>query len=211
MLKRNEFVINISLVIFIFLAVNGCTNISAPQPQNSIILEDAKTEEELPPSETPASPPMRVDLSLSRAPALGETAEVIAVINYTGKIKENVPETTANIILPAGFELINGNSTWSGYLKKEPTQFSITVKAVQTGNWTIEAKARSPPTGDTYFDGRDSIYITVLEDRSMISGTSFSKPAEPCAEMYIDGELVRCTTSEPIGILLKLNNYKNEE
>lgn len=45
LLKRNEFVISISLVIFILLAVNGYINIFAPQPQKGIILGDIKSEE----------------------------------------------------------------------------------------------------------------------------------------------------------------------
>lgn len=43
--KKNKFIISTSLIIFILFVVNGCANISAPQPQKDIILEDTKSEE----------------------------------------------------------------------------------------------------------------------------------------------------------------------
>lgn len=192
-LKKNKFVVDVCLVIFILLVVNGCTNISAPQPQEGIILEDTKTEEKLIPSETPASSPIKLNLSLSKAPALGQTTEIIAILTYIGKIKENMPEAVANINLPDGFELISGNIVWKGKLEAS-INFSIVIKAIKIGNWTIEGSVRSPPEGEAYFGGRDFIYITVLKDNAIISDTPFPKPAESCVDSYIDGELIQCVT-----------------
>lgn len=85
------------------------------------------------------------------------------------------------------------NSTWNGYLKKEPIQFSITVKAIEIGNWTIEANARTPPTGDAWVGGIDFLYLSVSENSAEVrKDRPFPKPRE-CEDMYIDGELVKCT------------------
>lgn len=153
--------------------INGCTETLPPkEPQ----------EETLQIQETPAASPLKMDISLSKAPALGETAEIIATIQYIVEIKENmsVPKTVANIILPEGFELTSGDPTWEGYVKNEPQQFSILVKAVEVGDWTIQARARSPPTdtGEGYIGGGDNIYVSVLEDKGIISEKSFPKPKE---------------------------------
>ncbi len=147
--------------------------------------------------ETPATSLIKLELSLSKAPALGKTAEITATI--TSKLKNKFNDTydaLANIALPEGFELINGNLTWQGLLKPE-TNFSIVIKSIKTGNWTIESTVRTPVTGNTWFGGRDFIYITILEDNAIVSETPFQKSAESCEEIYVDGELLQCTTAEP--------------
>ena len=124
------------------------------------------------------SSPMKLDLSISNAPALGETAEITATITYIfGQNKDYVLNTTANITLPEGFELINGYLDWEGIIKPEVPEinFSILIKSVKTGDWTIEGRAKTPPTGSTYFGGRDFIYISVMEDEAIISDVPFPK------------------------------------
>lgn len=125
--------------------------------------------------DTPSSP-MKINVSLSKAPALNGITEITATIWYTSKIKENMSETIAQIILPNGFEVVNGNATWKGYVKNEPKQFSILVKAIRIGNWTIEANIRSPPTGSEHVGGRDWTYVSVFENKGIISKEPFPLP-----------------------------------
>ena len=107
--------------------------------------------------------------------------------------------TSARISLRKGLETESGDLTWEGELEKE-SSFSIVIMSVETGDWTIEGTARNPPTGETWIGGRDFIYISVREWRSIIMDGPFPKPTKPCEYMYmyIDGELVlvRCTTTE---------------
>lgn len=138
---------------------------------------------------------MKLDLSLSNAPELGETAEIIGKITYVGDIPMNI-NTLVNITLPESFELINGNLIFEEELKSETT-FKILVKAVKTGDFTIEGTARFPSYGTFYMGGRDFIYISIRERWSNVKNNPFPIPIKPCEEIYIDGELVRCTYSEP--------------
>ena len=121
------------------------------------------------------SSPMKMNLFISQPPVMGETAEIVAVIRW---IPTNIPpmeDTTAQIILPDGFELLEGDLKWEGELQKE-VNFSITIRAIKVGNWTIEGLARSPPTGETFSGGRDFIYISVGKHNSFIQEWSFPEP-----------------------------------
>lgn len=145
--------------------------------------------EETPAATTPASSPMKMNISLSKATALGELTEITATVWYTSKIKEGMPETIANIELPEGFELVDGDLNWEGYVKNEPQQFSATIKAVEIGNWTIKARIRSPPTGKAYFGGGDNIYVSILEDKGILysdhTRTPFKLPKEEGSDRAI--------------------------
>lgn len=55
-------------------------------------------------------PPLEVELSISNAPALNETAELTCVVTSVRDAKN----TTARIELPEGFILVSGNLTWEG-------------------------------------------------------------------------------------------------
>lgn len=174
-MKKNNFIFSITLIIFLII-VGGCVKIS----NLSEFTDDITSEE------TPATPPMKIELSVSKAPALNDVTEITAKIWYTGKIKENMPETIAKIILPEGFELISGDLNWKGYVKNEPQQFNVKVKAIKIGNWTIEANARSPPTGRGYEGGRDWIYVSVLEDNGIVSEKPFPLPKREGSDMATD-------------------------
>ena len=141
---------------------------------------------------------IRLNLSISNAPALGETAEITATVKSVGEIIENI-SAVANITLPEGFELVSGNSIWQGEYKEleSGVEFNIVIKAIKIGNWTIEGNARAPPTGEGFIFWKDAIYISIMEDETIIRDTPFPEP--PCVNRYINGELVRCITTEPTG------------
>jgi len=125
---------------------------------------------------------------------LGETAEIIVKITKRSPNDDFIYDTIINITLPEGLELIEGDLNWRGMVSSEE-EFSITVKAVEKGDWTIEGKARSPPTGQTYMGGIDFIYLSIGKYWSNTRITAFPKPVEPCVERYFEGELVHCATS----------------
>ncbi len=97
-----------------------------------------------------SSPQASVDVtfSISKPPALNETAEVSAIFTAKWDISINTtgPERiAAEIILPPkygdGFEWVGEQPRWTGKeLKKgETVELSGTIKSVKTGNWTIAA------------------------------------------------------------------------
>ena len=133
--------------------------------------------------------PMKLDLSISNPPPLGETAELTATVTYIeGEVKQN-RSGVAEIILPEGLELVSGEARWAGKVEPE-INFSVVVRSVKIGNWTIEGISRTPPTGETWMGGRDFIYLSVTENGSFISKKRFKEPRE-CPHGF------NCGTSEP--------------
>ena len=119
--------------------------------------------------------PIGVNLSISNAPALNETAELACTM--TSSI--DAPNTTAQITLPEGFELVSGNLSWHGdIVANGQKSFSAIIKSAKTGNWTIEARARYPISNGWYV-GSDYLYISVSKDTALVSKTSWIVPGLP--------------------------------
>jgi len=180
------------LFLLILLFLLGCSKYGNSDVDNMIEIKSNIDDASAP------SSPMRLDLSFSNVPSLGQTAEITAKITQKFGNKNNSYDTAAIIILPEGFELISGNPEWEGELSviKPEINFSIIIKAIKTGNWTIEGYAQTPPNGQYWFGSREFIYISVMEKSAIISDVPFIEPSEPCEDTYIDGELVKCTTIE---------------
>lgn len=161
--KMNKRLLFVGMLAVFILVISGCGQ------ENAIFADENKmtTPESVEPiAGGIAIPPTRIELSISKAPALGETVEIVGTVWYASKIKENMSETVANITLPEGFKLVSGNPSWRGYVKNEPQQFSITVKAVKIGNWTIEARARNLVLQGSGFD---YMYISIFEDKGILT------------------------------------------
>lgn len=114
---------------------------------------------------TPPANPMKVDLSISNAPALNETAELTCTITS----HYDAPNVTTEIILDNGLELVAGDLVWEGDLAADtPIRFKATIKSIKTGDWIIQAKAGySPDEGAYYMDG-SGLYISVGEDSATV-------------------------------------------
>ena len=107
-------------------------------------------------------PNIKVDLSISKAPALNQTAELTLSITAP----RNASNVSAKIVLPEGLELLNGDLSWHGKLIGNQTKsIHSEVRAVKTGNWTIIGAV----TG-----GNDYIYLYILENEGIVSKTPFS-------------------------------------
>lgn len=121
-------------------------------------------------------------LSISRAPALNETAEITLSVITPRTFGPNVP---VQIRLPDGFELVDGNPEGYEYLngdiiwepvvkENEELQLRATIKAVKVGEWTIFGGA--PGEGDY-------LYISVSEDSAYINEKAF--PTPPRGKQYM--------------------------
>jgi hypothetical protein len=67
------------------------------------------------------STPIKVDLSISHAPAVNAVANLTCTVSST----KDAPNTTAQVKLPEGASLVSGSLNWQGNLKaNEPVSFS---------------------------------------------------------------------------------------
>ena len=93
-----------------------------------------------PTSGTASSFPISVGLDISRAPALGETAELTFTMTSL-RDRHTFPNFSGEIILPEGLEYVSGNLSWEGdLLANQTVQFKAIVKAVKTGEWFVYAQ-----------------------------------------------------------------------
>ena len=121
-------------------------------------------------TETPPAPPITVELSFpDGAPPLNQEAELIYIMEVMepGCILENI---SIEIRLPEGFELVSGELSWFGDISSgdELEVIRATVRAVKTGNWTIESRCAINPEkqcGISVVPGwHPAIYVSVSED-----------------------------------------------
>lgn len=135
-------------LVFVVILVSGC-------------VEKTTSERD---SQIPSSgidglqvPPIKVDLDLSEAPSLNETAELtVSLTPFT-----NISDVSAKIVLPEGLAFMSGDLSWSGDVERDKTvQFRAMIKAMSTGNWTIDAQV----TG-----GRGFLFLSISEDSAYIS------------------------------------------
>jgi hypothetical protein len=133
----------------------------------------------------------KVELSFSDEPALGRevtlTLSVTApemneeswkmVLSKEGTYPE---EYYTEIILPEGFELVEGNLSSESYTSPGDTEeFSVEVRAVKEGNWEIGAWAG--PATNREFD-RDNLYVSVSESGATVSREPFGCMGADCGK-----------------------------
>ncbi|MCJ7516275.1 MAG: hypothetical protein MUO89_10020 [Dehalococcoidia bacterium] len=124
--------------------------------------------------------PLEVKLSLSNAPALNQTAE----LTCKAFSRFGVPDIIFHVYLPEGLALVDGNLTWQGSLAENQSfELKATVKAVKTGNWTIEAFAKNqqPQPGFTLdrVGEEGMLCLSVSEDSAIISECPFELENPP--------------------------------
>ncbi|MEA3282984.1 MAG: hypothetical protein U9Q68_10630, partial [Euryarchaeota archaeon] len=118
------------------------------------------------------------NLSISNAPALNQTARVI----YAIIPDRDIEILSVGIHIPEGFVFVDANDaklktytstnlvlhsafwTPTNLSKGEMYQLNATIKAVETGNWTI-----------TGYDLEDEVYVSVYEDSACIRDEPFPK------------------------------------
>ena len=110
--------------------------------------------------------PMKIELAFSTPPALNQSAVLSCVVTST----IDAPATTIEISLPEGFTLKEGNLTWQGDIQKnERKEIQVTVAPVKTGEWMIEARARSMTGNDSWIGAREFLYVYITEEKAIVS------------------------------------------
>ena len=176
----------------------------APQPDTAPPAATPDAAQPVPASEvTPsymsiAAPPLIANwkyvsyrnLSISNAPALNQTAR----ITYSIIPDRDIEVLFVYLDIPDGFELMDVEGTWPRTLhnitfrdvndarwfptnlsKDKMYQFNTTIKAVETGNWTVYTSG-----------GKKEIYLSVSEDSAYISDKPFPKPPIPSICYFLD-------------------------
>ena len=137
-----------------------------------------ESEEVIPPMPTPEgvpSTPIEVNLSISKAPALNQTVELTCTVSSIF----DVPNTTAQIILPDGARLVSGDLTWRGDLGADkPIFFSAKIVFKEAGNWAIEAVARHVIDEENSWGDIDVIYLNVGVDYGVLGWPSVGPLSE---------------------------------
>lgn len=114
--------------------------------------------------------PISVGLDISRAPALGETAEL--TFTMTSLYRYTFSNFSGEIVLPEGLEYVSGNLSWEGdLLPNQTVQFKALVKAVKTGEWFVYGR----PAGGY----SDQIVLLISESGTQMSKNPFPKARKP--------------------------------
>jgi len=162
---------NIKITISLLLLMSITVGSVLALEDSSVVYDDKRT------ILTAPSAPISLDISFSDAPALNQTAEVICTI--TSVI--DAFNTTAKVVLPEGLTIVGGDLSWKGDLYgthvskvnvsgNTTIQFKAVVKAIQTGDWIVEASAKSMSEGGwTGIGGRELVYVSIHEDSASVS------------------------------------------
>ena len=125
------------------------------------------------------------ELVLFESPSLNKPVGISFTVQAEIAPKRPV-NGTVRILLPEGFELVEGNLSWKGEMKRgEIITLNATIKAVKTGEWTIQAVA-----GFTSPYGVQEIlflYVNVGENSATVTTYPFTlapQAQEPQKEAY---------------------------
>jgi len=105
------------LVSFAGIICGGCIH-QEKEAETAVTLEDY----------------FRGDFSVTGEPILNQEVEILFSVNPV----LDAPNTSIMLYLPEGIELVQGDSSWEGDIKKdELVQVRITVKPIQEGQWIM--------------------------------------------------------------------------
>ena len=168
-------------VIASLLVLVGCVRAPTTSPATALPHTEVpktgypSTDTEGPVESAPSdgSTPITVRLILSKAPKLGEPVDLTFIVSSI----LDAPGATATILLPDGAIVMDGDLEWVGDLgAKEPLTLRASMKFVDEGNWTIEAKAlRELETGDVWGDAA-YIYLYVTEEAGHVGFSTETPP-----------------------------------
>ncbi|MFZ3077043.1 MAG: hypothetical protein WA139_01165 [Candidatus Aenigmatarchaeota archaeon] len=127
-------------------------------------------------SGTPASSPLDLVLAINQF-SVDKTGEITAKIGkregYSNPV--NWTDVKAEIILPEGLELLEGNLNWQGSIVwDEVKEFTIKVKAVKDGEWVVKANVKATITIDSWWADSEQLYLLVKDDKVLISDVPFA-------------------------------------
>jgi len=132
---------------------------------------------------------MQANLAVSEPPLLGKPVQLTVTLTILEqRLIEKADDTSVEIILPEGFELVSGElKGTTNVSKSSSTQFQAVVKSVKVGDWKIRARAiyYSPGNVDNIGSASATLYISVTEtsaevsDRIPISPRKWYIPGKP--------------------------------
>ena len=97
-------------------------------------------------------------MSLSRLPRSYETTELLCTI----MLRQDYQDVKAEIVLPEGATLVDGNLEWQGDLKADtPIHFLVKIKFDLIGEWRIDAGLWRWFNGEYSWKVTTSKYITI--------------------------------------------------
>lgn len=121
------------------------------------------------------SVPIDVELSLPKVPKLGQSSQLVCTVSSAF----DAPMTNIQIMLPEGLALVKGDFSWLGDIPANGMiKVKSVIKAIDVGNWTIEATAGYSVTKDSYYGDVDRLYISVSEDSAYVSETPILEYAD---------------------------------
>lgn len=150
------------------------------------------------------SSPMDLELSATQF-SDDKTSEITAKISK----REGYPieavnwtNTNAKINLPEGLELVEGDVNWQGdIVGNDQKGFKIKVRAVQNGEWTVEASAKCTVDETNWYGDTESFYVLVKDNEVLISDRSFT-PVSPIEK----GERTQYTSEIEVSVCDLANN-----
>jgi hypothetical protein len=151
--------VNILAMFLSFLSIFSGACAQTPQDEEQNIISSSKP-----------SVSISVELSIVGVPSLNQPVELTLAITPA----VDAPNTTAQIILPEEFILIEGHSTWEGDIDKDDTfTLTATIKAVEEGDTIIQAHVLSGEP--SYRFGKDdTLFISVYSDNAIVKHESTS-------------------------------------
>ncbi|MCX5753158.1 MAG: T9SS type A sorting domain-containing protein [Candidatus Krumholzibacteria bacterium] len=154
---------------------NGMKPIAKDQQQHEDYTDLGKE-----PSREAISTPLKVKLSMPEFPALREQAEIRCIMDASW----DMPNVSAEIILPEGATLTGGSLSWRGDLRQgSPDSFSAQIVFKSPGNWYIKACARTRADSITSYSAVDYLLLSINDSGSregyVLEGDSMRIEAVP--------------------------------
>jgi hypothetical protein len=126
-----------------------------------------------PVTDSKSSSPMLVTLDYETSASLPS----VLMLNFKFSSRLDAPNTKAQILLPAGFDVLEGNLAWSGNLSASETrQISVKVVPKSLGDWEIVANAISGQDPSAVFGASAKLYSRVSKEGITVSKNPFGTP-----------------------------------
>ena len=98
---------------------------------------------------------------MAKAPMVGEEVELVMEVQSF----DDAPAVTAQLDLPAGVDVVSGETRWEGpLLTGETTQLAVTIVFTEAGEYGISATALAPMGEGMVYGDDDAIFLTISAD-----------------------------------------------
>ena len=143
---KHLLVTSILLCVALALLAPGCGQTTTPATGYDPSL--------IKPLEVDPSAAIEIELSMPDFPGLDKPVKFFATIGIVEEYNGDAPNTTIEIILPKGFELVEGDlKKTADIMRGAPVKMQVTIKAIDVGIWQITAKATCPPGAEPCVGG----------------------------------------------------------